>query len=167
LVSNPTAYSALQQEIDDAAASGAISSPITEAEAQRLPYLQAVIRESIRLWPPANGLGSKQVPAGGDVICGYHVPAGTQVGHNFSGIMQLKSLWGNDAEAFRPERWIEAAAGDQEKDKAMNAVVELAFGSGKYQCLGKTIARMELNKVFVEVSSHYLYQSSPELGPSF
>ncbi len=101
------------------------------------------------MWPPTTGLGCKQVPEGGDVVCGYHVPGGTQIGHNFAGIMRLKSIWGDDAGVFRPERWLEV---DEERLKTMNGVVDLAFGSGKYQCLGKKVAVMELNKIFVEVS---------------
>jgi len=150
LISTPSAYTALRREIDENIASGRISSPvITDAEADALPYLQAVIREGMRMWPPTTGFGSKQVPKGGDVICGYHVPEGTQVAQNFWGMMRLKSIWGEDADAFRPERWLEAKS--QGKEKVWNSVVELDFGSGKYQCLGKRIALMELNKIFVEV----------------
>jgi len=65
-------------------------------------------------------------------------------------MMRSKNIWGEDAEIFRPERWLEA---DETQLKLMNSVVELNFGSGKYQCLGKTIAFMELNKIFVEVST--------------
>ena len=150
LISTPTAYAALQREIDEAVKKGHISSTISSSEAKALPYLQAVIREGIRVYPPVPGLGSKQVPKGGDIICGYYVPEGTQIGHNTPGMMRSKNIWGEDAEIFRPERWLEA---DETQLKLMNSVVELNFGSGKYQCLGKTIAFMELNKIFVEVST--------------
>jgi cytochrome P450 len=157
LISTPTVYATLQREIDARIASGLISSPIiTDSEAQAFPYLQAVIRESLRMWPPTTGLGSKQAPEGGDTICGYYVPGGTQVAHNFFGMMRLKSIWGEDADVFRPERWLEAEK-EEERVKYLNSVVDLDFGSGKYQCLGKRIASMELNKIFIEVSpSHSL-----------
>ncbi|KAK3986615.1 cytochrome P450 [Cladorrhinum sp. PSN332] len=154
LISTPSAYTCLQKEIDQNIKSGRISSPvITDAEAEALPYLQAVIREGLRMWPPTTGFGSKQVPKGGDVICGYHVPEGTQIAQNFTGMMRLKSIWGEDADAFRPERWLEAEA--EGKVKLLNSVVDLDFGSGKYQCLGKRLALMELNKVFVELLRRY------------
>lgn len=100
------------------------------------------------MWPPTTGLGSKQVPKGDDVVCGYFVPEGTQIAHNFSGIMVLESTWGGDAKVFRPERWLEA---DGEKIKQMNSAVDQAFGGGKYLCLGKRIAMLKLNNIFVEV----------------
>lgn len=123
---------------------------MTSAEAQGLPYLQAVIREGLRLWPPATGLGSKEVPPTGDTICGHPVPGGTQIGQNICGIMRLKNIWGEDSGVFRPERWIEA---NENRATVMKSTLELVFGSGKYKCLGKSIAMMELNKIFVEVSS--------------
>lgn len=54
------------------------------------------------------------------------------------------------ADVFRPDRWIEAAK-DEAMYKEMAATIDLAFGHGKFQCLGKVIAAMELNKIFVEV----------------
>ncbi len=64
--------------------------------------------------------------------------------------MSVEKLWGNDADVFRPERWVDA---NPEEWRSMNTMLDLNFGSGKYSCLGKPIAMMELNKVFVEVSA--------------
>lgn len=152
LINNPVAYRRLQREIDGAIAAGSISSPITNSEALKLPYLQAVIREGLRFYPPVTGLGFKQVPEGGDVLNGYYVPAGTQVGQNFFGVGRSQWVWGPDADVFRPERWLSASA---EELKQMNAAVDTHFGHGKYSCLGKSIAMMELNKVFVELLRRY------------
>ena len=152
LLTNPSAYSTLQREIDTALSTEKLSSPVADSEAKSMPYLQAVIREGIRCYPPVLGLGSKQVPEGGDIINGYYVPEGTQIGMNFFGVMRSKKIWGSDADAFRPERWLEA---DAAQAKEMNMVVDLAFGFGKYQCLGKPIALMQINKIFVELFQRY------------
>ncbi|KAI4594437.1 hypothetical protein KJ359_008225 [Pestalotiopsis sp. 9143b] len=152
LITTPTSYTTLQKEIDAAIRDGKISYPIAESEAKKLPYLQAVIREGLRMYPPVTGLGSKQVPKGGDLINGHFVPEGTQVGTNYFGLMRCKDIWGNDADVFRPERWLEA---DDDRERIMNGVVDLAFGYGKYSCLGKPIAMMELNKIFVELLRRY------------
>src|ERR1700712_4340265 len=68
LMSAPLIYSRLQAEIDTATSLGKISLPITDSEARKLPYLQAVIKEGLRIMPPATGLSPKTVPKGGEMI---------------------------------------------------------------------------------------------------
>ncbi|KAJ0351859.1 hypothetical protein COL154_012767 [Colletotrichum chrysophilum] len=150
LLNTPASLNGLRREIDAAMSQGRISSPITDVEARELPYLQAVIKEGIRMYPPSTGLNYKQVAKGGAELCGYYLPEGTQLGVNVQKLMRSKETFGIDADVFRPERWLEAAA-DEERFKEMSDVIELAFGYGRFQCLGKTIAYMELNKIFVEL----------------
>jgi cytochrome P450 len=126
-----------------------ISNPITDAEARRLPYLQAVIKEGLRIYPPATGLMSKEVPAGGDTVKGFFMPGGTGIGWTTLGLMRNVKIWGEDADVFRPERWFE---GTPEEIRKREIDMEMVFGYGKYQCLGKHIAYLELNKVFVQAS---------------
>jgi cytochrome P450 len=140
----------LLKEISDTS----ISSPITDAEARKLPYLQAVIKESLRIHPPATGLMLKEVPPGGDMVNGVFVPGGTGIGWSTYGLMRNVKIWGDDADVFRPERWFEGTA---EEIRKKEIDVDLAFGYGKYQCLGKNVASLELNKVFVEVSIIPMY----------
>ena len=64
-------------------------------------------------------------------------------------MMRNRDVWGKDATVFRPERWLE---GNPDQIAKRELDVEMCFGYGKYQCLGKNIAGIELNKVFVEVS---------------
>jgi cytochrome P450 len=139
----------LLKEISEAS----ISTPITDAEARKLPYLQAVIKEGLRIFPPVTGIMFKEVPAGGDTIKGFYVPEGTGIGWSSFGLMRNVEVWGDDAKLFRPERWLEGAP---EETKKKEIDVEMVFGYGKYQCLGKNVAYLELNKVFVEVSNYKL-----------
>lgn len=148
LASNPVAYTKLQSEIDNGIREGKISSPIKDVESRQLPYLQAVIKEGLRAFPVVTATFFKRVPKGGDTISGFYVPEGTEVGHNVFGIMRAKKYWGEDADVFRPERWLEA---DPATFEMMTGVLEVLWGAGRYKCLGRTIAQMELNKVFVEV----------------
>lgn len=150
LMSSPQAYRKLAHEVRSAHADGRLSSPITDTEARALPYLQAVIKEGLRVFPPVTGLMPTVVPAGGDEIDGVHVPEGTEIGWSAFGVQHNKAVYGDDAEAFRPERWLEAR--DEEALREMLGTWELIFKFGKWQCLGRNVALMELNKVFVEVS---------------
>ncbi|KAK1760102.1 cytochrome P450 [Echria macrotheca] len=149
LQSHPLSYAKLQAEIDSAISSGTISSPIRDAEARKLPYLQAVIREGLRILPPASGPFFKTVPPEGDVINGIHVPGGTQIGSSPLAMHRSREIYGVDADVFRPERWLEEDDGG--RLARMNAAVDMVFHYGKYQCLGRPVALMEFNKVFVEL----------------
>lgn len=149
LMTSPSCYSKLAREVREAAQSGAISSPTTNSEAGNLRYLQAVIKEGLRVFPPVTGLMSTTVPKGGDFMHGMSIPEGTDIGWTAFGVLRCKEVYGADADVFRPERWLEAG---EDQLKNMVAQWELVFKYGKWQCLGKTVALMELNKVFAEVS---------------
>ena len=149
LVANPVAYRKLVHEIDSAMVSGNISYPIIKhSEASKLEYLQAVIWEGLRMYPPLFGLQSKRAPPDGETINGVFFPPGTEIAICDEGIARRKDIFGDDAEIFRPERWLHP-------DPAVRARylrhVEVIFGSGRFVCLGKDIAIMELNKAIVEV----------------
>jgi cytochrome P450 len=126
------------------------SSPIQDAEAREMPYLQAVIKEGLRIFPPVAGLGSREVPPGGDTFNGLFIPEGTKIGYCAWGMSRYKKIWGDDSNLFRPERWLDAPP---EKLRDMEMTIEMLFGYGRWQCLGRNVAFMELNKVFVEVHS--------------
>jgi cytochrome P450 len=155
LCTAPHVYQRLQTEIDNGAASGAISSPITHAEARAaLPYLQAIIYESMRYHPPAFTLLPKVVPPEGDTLPGgYFVPGGTMLATSNLGMMRHAPTFGEDVDVFRPERFMDARP---ERRLEMERTTELIFGIGGFMCAGKTVAFMELNKIFVEVSTPYI-----------
>lgn len=183
ILTTPHVYRRLQAEVDDAVASSRAGSPVvSHAEAQKLPYLQvwncptspvpgsfvfvgereefspfpaqAVIYEGLRIHPPNHILASKVVPPEGDTLDGKFVPGGTKIAWNVWSLLHRKDMFGQDAGVFRPERWLEAST-DRRID--MERHVELVFGYGRYMCAGKTIALMELNKVFFEVGSPLLH----------
>ncbi|KAK4184544.1 putative cytochrome P450 E-class, group I [Podospora australis] len=153
LMSSPGAYNRLQTEIDTGIQEGRISSPVTDEESRKLVYLQAVIKEGLRMWPPVQGLNPKICDTE-QVVCGKRIPAGTNVCWDALSVMQDKEVFGDDAEVFRPERWLDEAGVDPDRKKVMEQVQGLVFGTpSRWECLGKQIALFELNKVFVEVSS--------------
>ncbi|RDW87449.1 hypothetical protein BP5796_03143 [Coleophoma crateriformis] len=167
LMTNRRSYEALRDEIDTAVRAGKISSPvIKDVEGQALPYLQAVIKEGMRIWPPVTGLLSKKAPPEGDTveILGktYFIPGNTNVGYCAWGVMHSTDVFGEDADVFRPERWLEP---ESEKLSRMHKTVELAWGHGKYQCLGKNVAMIELNKVFVELLRNFDFEIIDPTNP--
>jgi len=90
----------------------------------------------------------KEVPAGGVTLKDLYIPEKTNIGWSVFGMMRNEKVWGPDAWVFRPERWLEGTP-EEIRDKELN--VEMVFGYGKWQCLGKNVAYIELNKIFVQV----------------
>lgn len=99
---------------------------------------------------PFSGLNMKEVPPEGDTIDGRFVPGGTRIAHNTYAVQRRQDIFGDDADVFRPERWLNA---DPEQRQLMVQTTELVFGYGRWGCLGKPVALLELNKVFVDVCS--------------
>lgn len=149
ILTNPHIYSRLLCEILTAERSGQISSPIRDVEARQLPYLQVCIKEGLRIWPPLTGLMTKRTPPAGDTFKDVFIPGNTDISYSAWATHHNTRTFGEDAAVFRPERWLEV---EGETLNRMERSVELVFGSGRYGCLGKSVAFMELNKVFVEVS---------------
>ena len=150
LTTAPHAYFRLQKEIDEGIAAGSVSAPVRADEAKRLPYLQAVIYEGLRLQIPFSGLLMKRAPPEGDTFEGVFIPGGTRIGHNTRALQRDLEVFGPDVELFRPERWLGVGA---ERRSLMANTVELVFGYGRWGCAGKPVAFLELNKVYVEVCS--------------
>ena len=64
------------------------------------------------------------------------------------GILRSEEYFGADAHVFRPERWLEA---DEARCAEMAAALEALFGYGRYKCLGRNVAFMQLGKALPEV----------------
>ncbi|KAK4643661.1 hypothetical protein QC761_406210 [Podospora bellae-mahoneyi] len=144
----PRALARLLREIDDAAREGRFSDYetglVTWHESQTLPFLDACVKEAFRLHP-APGLPMERiVPEPGLEIAGHWVRGGTIVGCNAWVLHRDKKVWGEDAEEFRPERWVDET--DGERLKGMNGCM-LQFGMGSRTCIGKNISLLEIYKL--------------------
>ncbi|KAI1864025.1 uncharacterized protein JN550_009045 [Neoarthrinium moseri] len=162
LMTCPNVYQKLKTEINAAWDRGGISSPISYEEAKKLPYLQAVVYEGLRMRPPAPGLYPKTVPPEGDVIHGKFIPGGTAIGMNTASLFSSITHFGNDADVFRPERFTEATEAQRTE---MERLVELGFGYGRFMCAGKAVALMELYKVFFELLRLFDFQIANPTTP--
>ena len=103
---------------------------------------QAVIKEALRLHPGVSIPLERVVPQGGVTLEGCYLPEGTCLGMNAWVVHLNKEFFGDDAESFRPERWLEATP---EALKRMEGAF-LSFGGGSRTCLGRHISMMELTK---------------------
>jgi cytochrome P450 len=158
----PHVHSRLVSEFKRALANGQVSRPvIRDVEARALPYLQACIKEGLRMYPPVTGLLAKAVPAEGAIIDGKFVKGGTQIAWNSWGMQRDKDIYGVDAEIFRPERWLlrDGSESEMKRVARMTETVGLVFGYGRFGCLGRGVANMELNKGIIEVGWPSMFET--------
>jgi cytochrome P450 len=153
----PPILERLLAEVEAAIAAGQISRPIIkDSEARQLPYLQACIKEGLRVYPPLTGLMAKLVPKDGVTIdvdgTDKFVPPGVQIAWNSWGMMRHQSIFGPDCEIYRPERWLPKDSSEKEQARIakMTETVSMCFGTGRFGCLGRGVATMELNKAIIE-----------------
>ena len=147
LLKNPETMRKLKQEITEFERRGQSSNPeITFKESQAMPYLQAVMKESLRLHP-ATGLPLwRVVPKGGAEISQRYFPAGSVVGINTWCAHHNEDVFGENGSEFQPERWIVAEREDPLRLKRMDAYY-MPFGLGSRTCLGRHISFLEMSKL--------------------
>ncbi|KAL8948154.1 MAG: hypothetical protein Q9222_005631 [Ikaeria aurantiellina] len=147
LIRNPHCYDKLLEEIEVAVSAGTIkdrpTGAVSWAESQKLPYLDACIKEAFRLHPAPGLPLERVVPPQGVEICGEHIAGGTIVGCSAWVIHRRPEVFGEDVDVFRPERWLETS---QEKRKEMEGTM-LHFGMGTRTCIGKHISLLEIYKL--------------------
>lgn len=104
---------------------------------------------------PAVQLGmQRHPPKEGLFLCNTYIPAGYRVGINPAVVQFDKTVFGEDAEAFRPERWLEA--GEQRVRRMEKAM--MVFSQGARACTGQNVSRTPL---FFSLSSIHHIISLP------
>ena len=111
LLKHPSTYKKVQAEIDAADRAGKLSDPpqYRETNQEAMPYMAACIKETLRIHPPVTPTLPRNIPPGGAVICGRFFPEGTKVGMSAYVTGHDKNLFGDDADEYRPERWLECS----------------------------------------------------------
>jgi cytochrome P450 len=145
----------------DLAAAGVHSCPVPYRACRHVPYLEAVVREALRILPGVSLPLERYVPAGGFHLAdGRFVPGGATVGINPYVVARDLSVWGADAEDFRPERWLRDEAGGEteaafrQRLQRMNDA-DLSFGAGTRVCIGKHLGLVQVYKVVATIATLY------------
>ena len=166
LLKNPRCYQVLMNEIGTSVETGELkerpSGVVTWAESQKLPYLDACIKEAFRLHPAAGLPLERVVPEGGADICGEYIAGGTIVGCNAWVIHRRTEIFGPDVEVFRPERWIDVS---KEARKEMEGTL-FQFGAGSRTCIGKNISLLEIYKLVPSFIRRFEVRFSATLPPA-
>lgn len=109
---------------------------------EKLPYLTAVIKEGLRMFPGFTAL-PRVVPPEGATIAGTFIPGGTVVGQSFLYVHRSPAVF-PDPDAFMPDRWLGEFAKTHEASLA-------TFSKGPRSCIGINLAYCELYLVIASV----------------
>ena len=139
LIRNPRVMKKVQDEIRAVAAgNGGDGQRVQPDDMPKLSYLKLVIKETLRLYPPATLLLPRETTRHVK-IGGYDVPAGTRVAVNVWAIGRNPASWGESAEEFDPDRFEEG--GDKsEVDLHGTHFDLLPFGAGRRICPAMAMA---------------------------
>ena len=122
----------------------------------RIPYLDWVLSESMRLYPPA-WLQMRFVAKESE-LDGVRLPVGTLVILSQWVIHRLPTIW-RDAEAFKPERW------DPANEQQIPPGAYFPFGGGPRACIGMPLAQLEARLILASILQRYTPQPVPGYTP--
>ncbi|KAK3352199.1 cytochrome P450 [Lasiosphaeria hispida] len=155
ILDSTPSYAKIITEIEAAVTDGTVppAGNISWTEAQNLPYIQACLKEAMRV-RPAVGLNiTRLVPPEGAELDGEFFPGGVSIAANGWVLHRDTEVFGEDADVFRPERWLE----DEERARKMERYM-FQFGGGSHLCIGRNLALLEINKVVPRLLRDYRFQ---------
>lgn len=159
LLRHPPVMSKVRAELSDALGSKPYPD---ESDIGRLPYLRAVIMESMRLHPPSPLLMPHEAMADGAEIAGFPVAQGTKVIVNLWAIMRDPEMWPEPTE-FRPERFEGA---DQQDFRGKDRLEFMPFGAGRRACPGTPMATRVVTLVLASMLHAFEWRLPEGMKPA-
>lgn len=155
LLRNPETMNKAKEELSRVIGS---KKKVEENNINDLPYLQAIVKESLRLHPPAPLLIPRNTIEDTEFM-GYHVPKDTQVLVNVWAIGRDLESW-DDPLAFKPERFM----GSSIDYKGQNFEL-LPFGAGRRVYVGMLLAHRVLHLVLASLLHHFDWEIGSNVNP--
>ncbi|KAG0541745.1 hypothetical protein BDA96_02G044000 [Sorghum bicolor] len=158
LLRNPDALATATEELDRVV--GRERLVVTEGDIPSLPYMEAVVKETMRLHPvsplltPRLSREDVVVSVGGHGHGhGHDIPAGTLVFVNVWAIARDPAVWGRTAGEFRPERFVGSGVDVKGQDLEL-----LPFGSGRRMCPGVSLGLRMVQVVLANLVHGYAWK---------
>jgi cytochrome P450 len=142
LARNPEAEAALHQELSTVLGG---REPTVE-DLPALPFTDGVVRESLRLFPPAWSLSRESVEE--DTLAGWRIPAGAMVWLNPWTVHRDPRFY-EEPLAFRPQRWMDGL------ERRLPRFAWFPFGGGPRLCIGQSFAMMEARLALATLAQHF------------
>lgn len=148
LCNNPKIYELVQREVDSVLQG---NTP-TYADIARLPYCLQVVKETLRLYPPAYVTGRESIQE--VEICGVKVPKAHQVWVSHYHMHRTPKYF-PEPDSFHPDRFL------PEQEKQIPRNVYFPFGTGPRVCIGNHLAMMELHLLLATLSQRVTFELLP------
>ena len=103
ILNNPEAKHRLHAELDQAIPD--VNHFLTYQQLEKLPYLKACIKETLRVHAAAPSTMPRVVPKSGLQTNGHYIPPNTVVGSQVYSLHRSTDIFGPDADSWIPERW--------------------------------------------------------------
>ena len=133
IINSPNSLERLRVELDSVVGTTRL---IQETDLPNLPYLQAVVKEGLRLHPPEPMF--ERFSQEGCRVGGFYVPEKTSIMVNAYAMMRDPNYWA-DPDEFKPERFLVTW---QEEERRGQALKYIPFGSGRRGCPGENLAHI-------------------------
>ncbi|KAF1967958.1 cytochrome P450 [Bimuria novae-zelandiae CBS 107.79] len=152
---NPGVHKRLVEELRSAD----VSHPASYTTLEKLQYLDACVKEGLRIHPVVGHILERVVPSTGLALNnGVTLPPGTVVGVNPWVVHRRADVYGERPDKFLPERWLkgssESDADYEARIRRMNDA-DLSFGKGNRVCLGRPLALVEMAKIVGTLFAKY------------
>ncbi|KAF4577459.1 cytochrome P450-dit2 [Pleurotus pulmonarius] len=165
---HPNWQDSLRKEILEALGSLDRDKRLTYEEIMALPLLDAVLKETLRLFPPVpfvrrTTTKERTIPFSkqtGDVSS-ITIPVGTTLFLGIAGANMLESVWGEDAKEWNPERWMGLGEGESAYSSTTRLpgiyAGTLSFLGGSRSCVGYKFADIEMKIVLIKLLSRFTF----------
>lgn len=160
LVDHPDVLAKVREE-QERVREGDYEKPMTLEMMDQMPYLRAVVRESLRVKPPVTMVPYKTTKAF-PISDDYTVPVGSMVIPSFYNSLHDPEVYPKPDE-FLPERWL-----DESGSANANPKNYLVFGSGPHKCIGLEYAMMNMGLVLAQAAvfmnwEHHITEKSDKV----
>jgi cytochrome P450 len=145
---NPEARDRLEAELAEVLG----GEPVSPEDVRALPYSQAIINETLRLYPPAYVTGREAIRD--TTIRGTHLPKGHIVLISMYTTHRDERFF-PEPDAFRPERWLDGL------EKRLPRGAFIPFGMGSRKCIGASFAMMEATLLLAIIARRWRFELAP------
>ncbi|KAM5557187.1 cytochrome P450 704C1 [Rosa sericea] len=134
-----------------------LAASLTEEALNKMQYLHAALTETLRLYPSVP-MNAKMCFSDDTWPDGFSVKKGDMVVYQPYAMGRMKSLWGDDAEEFRPERWLNENGLFQDESPYKFT----AFSAGPRICIGKEHSYMQMKIFSAVLLGSYIFKLADE-----